>query len=785
MRILLLLVTGYVLGEGISLTDSIAIRIAVPLIFVGAVWLFGKRYGGKQKRWLIGLPFFVLFGIWYSRYFAAEGQAEKILPDQQRGTLLGTAGSIMGKASGSAVYLEQCVFAYSGGTVRLPGKVVLFSVEEAARIRIGNEVRVTGILTKIEPPSNFGQFDSVVYYHSRGIYFQCREEEFEIVQPEVYWHYRNALRKIRDHMEQAYLRYLGERDAGVVSAMVLGQKTYLEEDRKKLYQQNGIAHILAISGLHVGFLGMMVYRRLRRWLLPAPVCAAVSLWLLVSYGIMSGMGGASQRAILMLAVTICGDVIGRTPDLLTSMGFAGFLMLLQNPIQIFDAGFLLSYGAIAGIGGIAPALGQILPGNGRLLQGLRSGLAVQLATTPILLSFYYELAPYSIILNLLVIPLMSILLPCAAAAGLMGPYAGWLGKAVCMPVSAILAVYDTGCGLCEMLPGHSLVVGKPSLAALAGYYILLSAGLYLLRNRKWNCLAPLACLVFSAVLIWQEKKPGVSILDVGQGDGIYLFTGQRHYLIDGGSSSVNGVGQYRIEPFLKAKGVGRLDGVFLTHMDEDHISGVRELLEDRYPVGAVMLADVKEKSLYEEIAALARENGTEVCYIADGDVIADSRSRITCLHPGAGTGETETNANSLVLDVAIDGKAMLFTGDLGQEQEEQILADPEKKERLENTAYTLLKVGHHGSKNSSGSAFLEAVRPQCAVISCGRENSYGHPHPEVLERLKVVGSRIFLTMEQGEIDVEIADGKTTARGFAGKNLISFVYISFPPWYDEL
>ena len=759
LRILLLLVTGFVLGEVFSQCDgSIMIGIAsvVLLISIRLIWTTKQ----KKKRWLLLLPFLLLFGWWFYGYFSGDSEVDRMLKTEQAGILEGTICKIHGKTSGDVITLRDCIFISFQKEYYLPGEIEISYLDEVEQLLIGNSIRVTGELLKIEPPTNYGQFNRVVYCNSRNIYYQFKGNNY-IVTDNTVWRYHNLLRRIREETEDVYVNYLGQNNAGIISAMVLGQKTYLEEERKELYQRNGIAHILAISGLHISMIGMMVYRRMRKWFIPAPICAFVSIWLLISYGILSGMGGASIRAIIMLMVTIIGDGIGRTPDLLTSMSLAGLLMLLHNPIQLYDAGFLLSYGAIIGIGGIGPVLNKIIPGRNSIIQGFRSGLAVQLATIPILLYFYYEIAPYSILINILVVPLMSILLPCGIAMGIGGTYIPITGELLRVPINIILWVYDGLCNICEKLPGSTLIIGKPDITEIIIYYGVLALVIYGIQRKHRMSVGMVILSIIVSISFIQKDKSNVSMLDVGQGDCIYLYTGEKHYLIDGGSTSISKIGQYRIEPFLKAKGVGRLDGIFITHMDEDHISGVRELLERGYMIDNLILGDVQDKTQYEEIVKLAEKNNTMVQYMAADDLISDGESVITCMHPPSGYKSKDINACSIVLDISIEKQHMLFTGDLGSAQEEELLANPYKKSRLQWTDYNILKVGHHGSKNSSCQEFLEIVKPKISIISCGKDNSYGHPHDETIDRLREIGSDIYITTNNGEIDVCIEQNKST------------------------
>ena len=246
----------------------------------------------------------------------------------------------------------------------------------------------------------------------------------------------------------------------------------------------------------------------------------------------------------------------------------------------------------------------------------------------------------------------------------------------------------------------------------------------------------------------------VTFLDVSQGDGIFIRLPSRAVcLIDGGSSDVKKVGEYRILPFLQSERVECLDFVFVSHMDQDHISGVKEILEsDICRIDTLCLPDIaKADSAYLEFVQMAEESGSRIIYLKSGDRISKDGLFIQCIHPEGGKVWENRNSYSMVLWLQYGEIDFLFTGDIGEEQERKI--DALLPRKLE-----VLKVAHHGSRYSSCRDFLEWVCPEYAVISCGDGNSYGHPHIEAVERILKSGAKILYTQDGGAIRF-FSDGK--------------------------
>lgn len=266
--------------------------------------------------------------------------------------------------------------------------------------------------------------------------------------------------------------------------------------------------------------------------------------------------------------------------------------------------------------------------------------------------------------------------------------------------------------------------------------------------------------LFCAATLLTHRAEGevrVTMIDVGQGDGFYLKSPSgSHCMIDGGSTDVSSVGAYRIEPFLKSQGVGMLDYVFVSHGDEDHLSGIRELLLSQkfgIRIGKLILPDeqVLDGALLE-LANTAEQTGTEVGVIHAGEQWSDGEMYLKCLAPSREYDGESGNAASMVLELDYGNFEMLFTGDVEGEGEDALVQAKCLRD------YDILKAAHHGSKNSTTKAFLEQTRPEITWISAGINNRYGHPHKETVERLENAGSITMKTQDFGAVTV-YTDGK--------------------------
>lgn len=666
------------------------------------------------------------------------------------------------------------------------------------------------------------------------------------------------------------------------------------------------------TGLHITLLGMGVYRLLKRLGLPVRAAAVGGAMLLLIYGVMVGMSVSASRAIGMYLLQMLGIFVGRTYDMLTGLGLMALLLVLQEPERLCDVSFLMSFGAVLGICILTPVLSgdgrerdadaelevkgisawlrtvaDILgdsayernkyregwrkvayEGIQRIVSAVKGGFAasvgVILFTLPVQLWFFYEIPVYSVLLNLLVLPFMSVVV----AGGILSliPGLGLVGTVDCL----ILWWYEWICGRFAQLPGAIWCVGRPEVWQIVCYYvgILLLVfgreyveawnrrGTYGEKNvpgdrlhfaRTPHLIAVVMILGLLIGLLTGNFDCGsrVTFLDVGQGDGIVVETGQGAYLFDCGSTSRKNIGEYVLKPYLKSRGIRSLRGVFVSHPDEDHMNGVIELLENGADWGIVVeqlflpaIAEEKRTESFAALLAAAEAAEVPVSYIKCGDEIRDSQLRLLCLHPEENTTLADANAYSECFYVEVFAKKMkqeaiddrkandasggsvmegsgengsfagngerkdfrmndgkiniLLTGDVEGEGERQLMQElqsmqgsrslqealPLQELRSLQTTRRLqeqrgqrefrvdiLKVAHHGSRYSTGTEFLATASPATAIISCGRNNSYGHPHAETLQRLEDARVPWYGTMDYGALTVTVDSHGNRLRGY--------------------
>lgn len=627
---------------------------------------------------------------------------------------------------------------------------------------IGSRAALKGKVSVFERASNPGQFDAYSYYQISGISYRLNQA-IVLAKSEKYSRLGEAGCRLRSFLSRKLSQSLPEEEACVMQTMLLGEKGSMDKELKALYQRNGIAHILAISGLHISMLGMGLYRLLKKTGLPMKASASVSAIVIIFYGMMTGFSMSAIRAVFMFALHMLSILTERTYDMLTAAALAAVLIIVQQPLYLFHSGFVFSFGCVLGISLLFPVLVQRKDDRSRIKKALLGGFGMAVINLPIYLWFYFQYPVYSIFLNLLVIPLMSLLM----AAGLMLLLCQLMCPFLSLPfvflIRAVLKVYEAACGFCDRLPGNLWTPGKPQVYQIL-LYLLLMLLLILYGKRlpmgiRW-CIAALAAALF---IIHPKAGLTVTFLDVGQGDCIFIAcNGEGNYLVDGGSSSVKGVGEYRIIPFLKSQGASVLEAVFVTHPDEDHCNGIKELLEMGKEQGIeirnLILPDVSPKARTEEYLELtlaAEKAGIPVSCISRGQEIGSGKLRLACLHPSRGYAG-ETNEYSTVLELTYGNFSALLTGDVEGDGERQLVNL--LQERKNGGRMTVLKAAHHGSAGSTPDELLDDQMPFYTVISCGRGNSYGHPHEELLERLKEHDSRIFITYETGAVRFD-TDGR--------------------------
>ena len=668
---------------------------------------------------------------------------------------------------------------------KYPVRNVKCIVEQSVETLYGKHVEVSGKLVLPEAPGNPGEFDRRKYERARKIDFYLKEAEIRKITGKE-GRIAAFTRKLRHFSGKILENIFPSQEAEILKAMLLGERSQVDQEVKEWYQSAGISHIIAISGLHMSLLGISIWKMVSFCGIPAGIGAALSVFLLTGYGILIENPTTAFRALLMFGIFMGAKMLGRSYDLFSALALAAILILVDNPDLLWDCGFQMSFMAVAGIGGygngqikLLREMGKDFSGRrGKLLQNLLLGLFLWFFTLPVVLSSFYQVSVAGILCNLLVIPMMPFVVVSGGAVMFLGGvHMGW-GSIAGIPAYGILKLYGLLGQAAEKSVWGIWTPGQPLTERIILYYLILGSSWFLLswmRKKKKKILYAGGIYGITAgVLLFLMGGAGktptqIAVLDVGQGDGIVVQGEGEAFLIDGGSSSEKKVGSYVLLPYLKQQGIGKLTGIFLTHTDEDHVNGAREVLEEAkkgwFSVGYLFMPYwMGESEGGKELTKMAKETGTVVRFLCAGDQVRTEKMTFQVLFPGKEDYTENPNGGSLVLSWEGERMRGIFTGDLPAEQEKEVI--------LEEGDYDFLKVRHHGSNGSSSEDFLAKVSPQIALISCGQNNRYGHPGKESMARIRREGAEIFRTDMLGAVTVRFGKNRSLrVEGFRREGIL--------------
>ena len=638
----------------------------------------------------------------------------------------------------------------------LDTKVRLYLYSPENTYRMGDKLTIDSIkLSLADGVTNPDGFDFNGYLHMRGVDLCGSAQEKNITITGAEKSVKRLLLHVRTYLCSVSDKVFGEQ-SDVMRSMLMGDRTILSDETYENFATVGIAHLIAISGLHVSAIAVLL-----EWILKKLKCrrivrmSAVSAFLIL-YTIMTGSGVSTVRALIMYVISSVVLLCGYQADLLNVLSLSLLIQLGCNPLLISDNSFLLSYGSVLAISFTSDLLGKASKETERsfVKRSLRTvfeagviSVFVEVFTYPLLCRLFYSVPILSAPVNMLCVPLAMLTLYAGIALLPLGCILPSAAAVLAYPVKLIWSFIKAVSTWVASLPFAQLNTGSWAIVAILAYGILAAfSSPYFTgsRTRRVLGITAMVCTIFVTIL-WPRKPIDhmrVTFLDVGYGDGAVVESGGYVYAVDAGRD--NDI----VSDYLTAHRAALL-GIFVTHPDSDHAGGLNELLR-RYPNATVYVPDCwDEMEVSNELKGKLEKR--DMRYLSAGDSITLSGSiDVSVLWPPEGFVPDEDNNGCLVVRMEYAGNSVLFMGDLTDEYDDKIKSNCD-----------VLKVSHHGSKYATTEEFLMEAAPEYAVISVSN-NSFGHPTDEVLARLTGVGADIYRTDMVGAIFIDFLNDGSIA-----------------------
>jgi competence protein ComEC len=776
LKAALFLSLGLIIGKFWEYPFKWIYIISIISLFA-ALYLF---YTGKQKNLLqISIAFLIiLLGI-LNMY-----QAENMRPNNHITRFLETQSPVGLKAhlvkdpvekSGRMELVVNADTLITGKmTVAVSGKILISIFESlSTQLVYGDRITVQGCMEIPAGLKNPGGFNYRAYLKRKGIDCIFRLDSKDPIQKTGMGSGNPLLRKIIYPIRRFMIRTIDQtsrdQERAILRALLVGEKGLLTPEVRDQFARAGIIHILAVSGLHVGYVFLILTFLLGLLRIPSQTRGIPILIGLILYVLITEAHPPVMRASIMAGTYLLGTLLARNSVPLNLLGFAALILLLIRPMDLFDIGFQLSFAAVFSILYFYPvfeklhwikrlkSLFHILPLGNQIFAMLLVSLSATIGTFPIS-AFYFNRVPLiSLWINLIAIPWIGIIVALGFSTILFSTFSPWIGSVYGALNQELLSLFRNLMSEISSLSISSIVLPTPSLYLILTYYIFLLFMLHFREGKKRKILAFLFMLsvngfIWEKALLNDSNKLTWIQFDVGQGDAALLRLPKgKNLLVDGGQSTPYfDSGKNVIAPYLRKKGIRKLDGIILTHPHNDHVGGLITIL-NRFHVSRIFTAGSESDSkLYRDFISTAKNQNILITEVTAPDSICYFPGvRIDLVSPPSGYQKMKDfrtlNNQSLAIQIRYGERSFLLMGDAEEEAEKDVL------KRSMPVSCDVLKAGHHGSRTSSSQPFIQTSLPSCTIISVGNNNRFGHPSQIILDRFEAMGIQVLRTDQQGAI----------------------------------
>ncbi len=679
---------------------------------------------------------------------------------------------------------DETVFVLSADTVWIESKPIPVSGRVQVQLRwadqrlcFGDHLIFKGTFRHPRAARNPGDFNYRSYLLAKNIHglVTVWDSTLLIHEQKDQWGsvvFRKAIYPLRRAMSTFIDDSVGGQEGALVKSLLVASRRDLDESLKSAFARIGVIHVLAVSGLHVGLVLGVLLLFLKSIRIPNPYRTVLTVTGLVIFAALTGFQPPVCRATLMASLILFGHVIQKKPVIVNSLAVAAIILLLINPLQLFQAGFQLSFIAVLGIALIYPRLQTGL--ESRILHWQEKSktvvpavislflvsLAALIATAPLSAYYFGRLPLFSVVANLFVIPLVGLLVASGYLACVLAAIFYPLGDLVAQTTWLISHVLLWSVGFFADIPGTELFVRRPGLGFFLIYATTVAALAAPFRARVQRRFVLLGLVMIGSV-VWFDalgikKELQLIVLDVGQGDAILLrFPNARTLLVDCGDVYEDfDYGQDVIAPFLRRQGIDHLDAILITHPHRDHIGGLKGLLQ------SVSCDRLIHSGLVGDTLFWPAEQTLNTRIVQCGDTLSfDPNCLCLVLHPDSGSVHlarndgTKINDASIVVKIIFQHTGLLLTGDAESEAELKML-------RFDHLLSSqIVKVGHHGSETASSLEFVNNIQAEKALISVAKFNRFGLPDQITIDRWQNHHAEVICTFDSGAIQF-YSDGGT-------------------------